>query len=238
MTAEPVLAALATDEPPHILVVDDDVRLRELLSQYLTPKGFHVTTAKDAAAARQLLATLSFDLIVLDVMMPGESGVAFTRDWRQSSSVPILLLTARGEISQRIEGLESGADDYLVKPFEPRELLLRIAAILKRAAQPPEKPSASLKLGELVFEIERQSLRSARDFIHLTPAETALLAVFAARPGVPLTRDDLLAAGISPGQGRTIDVQVTRLRRKIEPDPKYPRYLQTVRGKGYLLQPD
>jgi two-component system phosphate regulon response regulator OmpR len=230
---------LPSEEPPHILVVDDDFRLRELLSQYLTPKGFHVTTAKDAATARQLLATLSFDLIVLDVMMPGESGVAFTRDWRKNSSVPILLLTARGEISQRIEGLESGADDYLVKPFEPRELLLRIAAILKRAAQPPEKPGPSqIRLGELVFEIERQSLRSARDFIHLTPAETALLAVFAARPGVPLTRDDLLAAGISPGQGRTIDVQVTRLRRKIEPDPKYPRYLQTVRGKGYLLQPD
>ncbi len=234
-----IVPPLTGEEPPHILVVDDDVRLRELLSQYLTPKGFHVTTAKDAATARQLLATLSFDLIVLDVMMPGESGVAFTRDWRKNSAVPILLLTARGEVSQRIEGLESGADDYLVKPFEPRELLLRIAAILKRAAQPPEKPGPSqIRLGELVFEIERQSLRSARDFIHLTPAETALLAVFAARPGVPLTRDDLLAAGISPGQGRTIDVQVTRLRRKIEPDPKYPRYLQTVRGKGYLLQPD
>ncbi len=234
-----IVSPLASEEPPHILVVDDDVRLRELLGQYLTPKGFHVTTAKDTATARQLLATLSFDLIVLDVMMPGESGVAFTRDWRKNSSVPILLLTARGEVSQRIEGLESGADDYLVKPFEPRELLLRIAAILKRAAQPPEKPGPSqIRLGELVFEIERQSLRSARDFIHLTPAETALLAVFAARPGVPLTRDDLLAAGISPGQGRTIDVQVTRLRRKIEPDPKYPRYLQTVRGKGYLLQPD
>jgi two-component system phosphate regulon response regulator OmpR len=195
--------------------------------------------ARDAADARALLSSLSFDLIVLDVMMPGETGFEFTSAWRQHSGVPILLLTALGEVSHRIQGLEKGADDYLIKPFEPRELLLRIRTILKRA-QTPEMvvKSKELKLGDLVFEPERQALRQGDEIIRLTPAETALLSLFAAKPGVPLTRDDLLAAGISPGQGRTIDVQVTRLRRKIEPDPKFPRYLQTVRGKGYMLQPD
>jgi two-component system phosphate regulon response regulator OmpR len=227
-----------TDEP-HILVVDDDARLRELLNRYLAQNGFRVSIARDAADARALLSSLSFDLIVLDVMMPGETGFEFTSDWRRHSNVPILLLTALGEVSHRIQGLEKGADDYLIKPFEPRELLLRIRTILKRA-QTPEvvvKPK-ELKLGELVFEPERQALRQGDEIIRLTPAETALLSLFAAKPGVPITRDDLLAAGISPGQGRTIDVQVTRLRRKIEPDPKFPRYLQTVRGKGYMLQPD
>jgi two-component system phosphate regulon response regulator OmpR len=172
-------------------------------------------------------------------MLPQESGLELTRDLRRNSQVPILLLTARGEVDDRISGLESGADDYLAKPFEPRELVLRMRTILKRATPPaaPVKP-ASVRLGDIVFEPGRQALRRGEALIHLTQAEAALLTVFAERPGVTLTRDDLSAAGIAAAQARTVDVQVTRLRRKIEPDPKFPRYLQTVRGKGYVLQPD
>jgi two-component system phosphate regulon response regulator OmpR len=228
-----------TADLAHVLVVDDDARLRELLRRYLTENGFTVATAADAREARQRLADLAFDLIVLDVMLPQESGLELTRDLRRNSQVPILLLTARGEVDDRISGLESGADDYLAKPFEPRELVLRMRTILKRATPPaaPVKP-ASVRLGDIVFEPGRQALRRGEALIHLTQAEAALLTVFAERPGVTLTRDDLSAAGIAAAQARTVDVQVTRLRRKIEPDPKFPRYLQTVRGKGYVLQPD
>jgi two-component system phosphate regulon response regulator OmpR len=230
-----------TADMAHVLVVDDDARLRELLRRYLTENGFTVATAADAREARQRLADLAFDLIVLDVMLPQESGLELTRDLRRGSQVPILLLTARGEVDDRISGLESGADDYLAKPFEPRELVLRMRTILKRAAPaaptPPVKPAA-VRLGDIVFEPGRQALRRGETLIHLTQAEAALLTVFAEHPGVTLTRDDLSAAGIAAAQARTVDVQVTRLRRKIEPDPKFPRYLQTVRGKGYVLQPD
>ena len=228
-----------TADTAHVLVVDDDARLRELLRRYLTENGFLVTTAGGAREARQRLADLAFDLIVLDVMMPEESGLALTHDIRRASQVPILLLTAMGEVDDRIRGFESGADDYLAKPFEPRELVLRMRTILKRtvSAPPPVKPAA-VHLGDIVFEPGRQTLRRGDDLIHLTQAEAALLTVFAERPGVTLTRDDLSAAGIAAAQARAVDVQVTRLRRKIEPDPKFPRYLQTVRGKGYVLQPD
>ena len=225
-----------TADLAHVLVVDDDARLRELLRRYLTENGFTVATAADAREARQRLADLAFDLIVLDVMLPRESGLELTRDLRRTSQVPILLLTARGEVDDRISGLESGADDYLAKPFEPRELVLRMRTILKRAAPPPPVKPAIVRLGDIVFEPGRQALRRGDTLIHLTQAEAALLAVFAERPGVTLTRDDLSAA--ADAQARTVDVQVTRLRRKIEPDPKFPRYLQTVRGKGYVLQPD
>ena len=226
-----------TGDPAHVLVVDDDARLRELLRRYLTEHGFRVTAAADTREARLRLADLAFDLIVLDVMLPEESGLELTHDLRRSSQVPILLLTAMGEVDDRIRGLESGADDYLAKPFEPRELVLRMRTILKRAAPLPAKP-AVVRLGDVVFEPGRQALRRGETLIHLTQAEAALLTVLAERPGVTLTRDDLSAAGIAASQARTVDVQVTRLRRKIEPDPKFPRYLQTVRGKGYVLQPD
>ena len=220
----------------HLLVVDDDERLRSLLQRYLTGEGFRVTTARDAAEARTKLASVAFDLIVLDVMMPGETGLAFTRDWRRRSGLPILMLTAMGEVEDRISGLESGADDYLAKPFEPKELLLRIRTILKRAGA--GRPQRQVRFGDCEFDSERQLLARAGKAVRLTQAEATLLAAFAARPGVVLSRDDLAALGIAQGQGRTIDVQVTRLRRKIEPDPRFPRYLQTVRGKGYVLQPD
>ncbi|MBI3517478.1 MAG: response regulator transcription factor [Proteobacteria bacterium] len=228
-----------TADLAHVLVVDDDARLRELLRRYLTENGFRVATAANAGEARLRMADLAFDLIVLDVMMPAESGLELTHDLRRTTQVPILLLTAMGEVDDRIRGLESGADDYLAKPFEPRELVLRLRTILKRTAPPlvPLRPAA-VRLGAVVFEPGRQALRRGETLIHLTQAEAALLTVFAERPGVTLTRDDLSAAGIAAPQARTVDVQVTRLRRKIEPDPKFPRYLQTVRGKGYVLQPD
>lgn len=220
----------------HLLVVDDDERLRDLLQRYLTGEGYRVTTARDAAEARTKLASVAFDLIVLDLMMPGETGLDFTRDWRRGSGLPILMLTAMGEVEHRISGLESGADDYLAKPFEPKELLLRIRTILKRAS--PPQPQRQVAFGDCLFDSERQLLVRAGKNVRLTQAETSLLAAFAARPGVILSREQLAELGIAQGQGRTIDVQVTRLRRKIEEDPRFPRYLQTVRGKGYVLQPD
>jgi two-component system phosphate regulon response regulator OmpR len=224
-----------------VLVVDDDDRLRGLLQRYLSDQGFMVTTASDAPSAERHLETLQFDLIVLDVMMPGESGVAFTRRLRARSTIPILLLTARSEVDDRIAGLEAGADDYLAKPFEPRELVLRIRTILKRSAvaipAPPERPPL-VSLGAYSFDQRRNLLLLDGDPVHLTQSEASLLAFLAERPGVTVTRDDLTAAGFATGFGRTIDVQVTRLRRKFEIDPKFPRYLQTVRGQGYVLMPD
>jgi len=225
------------EDAAHLLVVDDDERLCNLLQRYLTGEGFRVTTARDAAEARTKLASVAFDLIVLDVMMPGETGLDFTRDWRLRSGLPILMLTAMGEVDDRISGLESGADDYLAKPFEPKELLLRIRTILKRASA--TRPQRRVSFGDCLFDAERQLLVRSGKNVRLTQAETALLAAFAARPGAVLSREDLVGIlGIAQGQGRTIDVQVTRLRRKIEPDPRFPRYLQTVRGKGYVFQPD
>ncbi len=224
------------DHAPHILVVDDDDRLRDLLRQYLSGNGYRVTAAADAAEARARLRSMAFDLIVLDVMMPGEDGLALTASLKQVSETPILLLTARNEPEDRIDGLERGADDYLAKPFEPRELVLRIANLLRRAPRTASAPV--LRFGEHLFDIERTELTRNELAVHLTPAERRLLRAFALRPGVTLSRDALAAESRIEGTARTVDVQVTRLRRKIEPDPRFPRYLQTVRGEGYVLQPD
>ena len=222
---------------PHLLVVDDDARLRELLRRYLTDQGFRVTTAGDAAEARARLASIAFDLLVLDVMMPGESGLDLTRSLRRDGRLPILLLTAMAEPEDRINGLEHGADDYLAKPFEPRELVLRIRNILQRVPQ-PAPPAAEVRFGACRFDLARGELYRGGDAVHLTAAETALLAALARRPGEAVSREALSEEAQFSGNVRTVDVQVTRLRRKIERDPKFPRYLQTVRGTGYVLKPD
>ncbi|WP_135450095.1 MULTISPECIES: response regulator [Tabrizicola] len=226
----------------HLLIVDDDERIRGLLQKFLIRNGFLVSVAKDAAQARRILAGLEFDLIVMDVMMPGEDGVSLTRDLRRKITTPILLLTARGETANRIEGLEAGADDYLVKPFEPKELLLRINAILRRVPQvkPAEPVRQVLQLGSVRYDVDRGELWRGETPVRLTATEAALMRIFAAQPGVPLSRDKLVseAARGDAAQERAVDVQITRLRRKIEDDPKAPRYLQTVRGEGYMLQPD
>jgi len=226
-----------TAELPNILVVDDDERLRLLLAKFLGEHGFVVVTAADAAEARTKLGSLVFDVIVLDLMMPGESGLDFARDSRRQGSVPILMLTAMGEPEDRIAGLESGADDYLVKPFEPRELLLRLQNILRRAPK-AEAPPVEVSIGDAVFDLERESLSRGGKPTRLTSVEAALLKALAVRPGVALSREDLIQLTGTGGGGRAVDVQVTRLRRKIEDDPRDPRYLQTVRGKGYVLRPD
>ncbi|HUJ96718.1 MAG TPA: response regulator [Stellaceae bacterium] len=222
---------------PHLLVVDDDARLRELLRRYLTDQGFRVTTAGDAAEARARLTSIAFDLLVLDVMMPGESGLDLTRSLRRDGRLPILLLTAMAEPEDRINGLEHGADDYLAKPFEPRELVLRIRNILQRVPQ-PAPPAAEVRFGACRFDLARGELYRGGDAVHLTAAETALLAALARRPGEAVSREALSEEAQFSGNVRTVDVQVTRLRRKIERDPKFPRYLQTVRGTGYVLKPD
>ncbi len=224
-------------DQPHILVVDDDTRLRELLRRYLSENGFVVTAAKDAAEARQLLAGLQFDLIVLDVMMPGEDGFSLTESLRRTDTVPILLLTARGDVGDRIEGLEKGADDYLSKPFEPRELLLRISTILRRAGS-GNSGRRALSFGACEFDPRSGELLRNDARVHLTEVETALLRSLAERAGAPVSREELIQEGGIDGNERTVDVQVTRLRRKIEPDPRAPRYLQTVRGAGYRLRLD
>ncbi|MCB2125559.1 MAG: response regulator [Rhodobacteraceae bacterium] len=231
----------------HLLIVDDDERIRSLLQKFLIRNGFWVTTARDAAHARRILAGLDFDLIVMDVMMPGEDGISLTRELRAKMATPILLLTARGETSDRIAGLEAGADDYLAKPFEPRELLLRINAILRRtpAKVEPKLPKV-LAMGEVRYDVDRGEMWRGSNLIRLTATEAALMRIFAARPGEPVSRTSLvedLNRGGGRGdtgqtQERAVDVQITRLRRKFETDPKQPRYLQTVRGAGYMLAPD
>ena len=225
------------DEVPHILVVDDDTRLRELIRRYLAENGFMATTAEDAADARAKLKNLAFDLIVLDIMMPGESGLDLTRSLRAESTLPILLLTARGESGDRIAGLEAGADDYLAKPFEPRELVLRINAILRRVPRHDE-PGSGLKVGLWTFYPDRYELRAGENVVRLTSVETSLLKILAESPGETVSRDDLAERSGAVVNARTIDVQVTRLRRKVEADPRLPRFLQTVRGEGYVLWPD
>ena len=225
------------DKLHHLLIVDDDTRIRTLLQRYLSEAGYRVTAAKDASEARQLMASLDFDFIVLDVMMPGEDGFSLTKAIRETSNVPILLLTARGEAGDRIEGLERGADDYLPKPFEPRELLLRIAKILRRAGQSTEVVKQIIQLGLCRFDPERGELVRDGKPVKLTSAELQLMRVLAANPGQTFTRTDL-SQRMGEVLERTVDVQITRLRRKIENDPKLPLYLQTVRGIGYVLMPD
>jgi two-component system phosphate regulon response regulator OmpR len=223
-------------EDPHLLVVDDDERLRDLLQRYLSTNGFRVSAAGDAATARALMKSMAFDLLIVDVMMPGESGLDLTRSVRAQSQVPILMLTARSEPEHRIEGLETGADDYLPKPFEPRELVLRCSALLRRAAPPPPA-HREVKMGDAMFDPDRGELRRKGKPVRLTSSEAALLKLFAVNAGRPFSRADLCTRlGVS--LERSIDVQVTRLRRKIEEDPKLPLYLQTVRGIGYVLVPD
>jgi two-component system phosphate regulon response regulator OmpR len=226
-----------------VLDVAADARIRALRTKYLPPNGFMVTGARDARHARNLLEGLEFDLLVLDVMMPGENGVELTASLRDTLNVPILLLTARGEPEDRIAGLEAGADDYLPKPFEPRELLLRINAILRRVPKPPPKaePPRSIQLGSVRYDINRGELWRGRDLVRLTATEAMLMRIFAARAHEPVTRQQLvedLGGGVAEAQERAVDVQITRLRRKIEDDPRTPRYLQTVRGSGYMLAPD
>ena len=220
---------------PHLLVVDDDARLRELLRRYLSDSGFRVTTAGDTREARSNLASFAFDLVVLDVMMPGESGLGLTRALRGEGRVPVLLLTAMGEPEDRVNGLEQGADDYLSKPFEPRELVLRIRNLLQRRPA-PDVASRDVRFGGCRFDVVRGELYRGGDTVHLTAAEAGLLSLLAQKMGEAVSREEL-SLSLS-GNVRNVDVQMTRLRRKIERDPRFPRYLQTVRGTGYTLKPD
>jgi two-component system phosphate regulon response regulator OmpR len=220
---------------PHLLVVDDDARLRGLLRRYLSDSGFRVTAAADASEARSNLASFAFDLVVLDVMMPGESGLELTRALRAEGRVPVLLLTAMAEPEDRVNGLEQGADDYLSKPFEPRELVLRVRNLLQRRPA-TDIASKDIRFGGRRFDVVRGELYSGGDIVHLTAAEAGLLSMLAQKAGRAVSREEL-SMSLS-GNVRNVDVQMTRLRRKIERDPRFPRYLQTVRGTGYILKPD
>ena len=224
----------------HLLIVDDDERIRTLLQKFLIRNGFLVSAARDSAHARRILSGLDFDLIILDVMMPGEDGISLTKEVRKNSDTPILLLTAKGETQDRILGLEAGADDYLAKPFEPKELLLRLNAILRRVpAQDEAAPLPKvMHLGQVHYDDDRGEMWQGEDRLRLTATESQLMRIFSSKPGVPLSRSNLVEQlGRDGGQAqeRAVDVQITRLRRKIEQDPKQPRYLQTVRGAGYML---
>jgi len=228
-------AAPLPDNAAHVLVVDDDRRIRDLLSRYLQREGYRVTTAKNASDARAKLDGLAFDLLILDVMMPGETGFELAKTVRQNSQVPILMLTARAETESRISGLEIGADDYMAKPFEARELSLRIANILKRThTTAPPPPAESVRFGPFVFHISRGELRRGDELIHLTDREKDILRLLAAQPGETVPRLSLAGSGAAAGE-RAVDVQVNRLRRKIENDPANPLYVQAVRGVGYRL---
>ncbi|NMJ42757.1 response regulator [Roseomonas sp. JC162] len=236
------MTTAAAAETAHLLVVDDDARLRSLLQRYLTEQGFRVTSAPDAAAARRALSSMTYDLLVLDVMMPGESGLDLTESLRtEGNEVPIVMLTARGAPEDRISGFEHGVDDYLAKPFDPRELALRIRTILRRAAPsatPQPLAAAPVQLGARWFDIERAELRGPDGVVRLTGGEAALLQALARRAGDVLSREDIGEALGTPEAGeRAIDVQVTRLRRKVEVDPREPRFIQTIRHRGYVLRP-
>jgi len=227
-------------ERPHVLVVDDDRKLRQLIGRYLEQNGFIITEAENAAMARSLLDLLTFDVMVLDIMMPGEDGISLTQSLQESGfKTPILLLTAKSEAESRIAGFEAGADDYLPKPFEPRELALRLSAILRRTeAQPAKNKDLSLSFDGWVYDASRQLLMRGDDVQNLTKAEATLLNIMGPKTGKAFSRSELAHLAQMDGQERTIDVQVTRLRRKLEPDAKKPRYLLTVRGEGYVLHTD
>lgn len=222
------------DDAPHLLVVDDDTRIRNLLKQYLTENGFRVTVAGNAAEARRQLAGLDFDLLVLDIMMPGETGVDLTKSLRIDKKVPILMLTALSETDSRIAGLEAGADDYLAKPFDPRELILRINNILRRGGPAATPKVEQLVFGPYTFQIAKRELKRGGEPLKLTDREQEILAIFAGRAGETIPRHELVTGESDVGE-RTIDVQINRLRRKIERDPSNPIWLQTVRGIGYRL---
>ncbi len=218
----------------HILVVDDDPKLRRLLNRYLTQHDYLVSEACDANEAETRITNFHYDLIILDVMMPGRDGMEFTRDLRGRSSIPVLLLTARGETGDRILGLEAGADDYIAKPFEPRELLLRVQTILRRTQLP--SGSTAVNFGPFTFDVDQGELLREGDVVHLTTAEVALMRALAAQPSSPISRYELGARSNVAGSDRAVDVQMARLRRKIEEDPRRPRYLLTMRGAGYVLR--
>ena len=225
-----------TDDLSHILGVDDDLRLRSLLQRFLRENGYIVSVAKDASDARILIGEYKFDLLIVDIMMPNETGLQFLETLRKTNRVPVILLTAMGETADRIAGLELGADDYLPKPFEPKELLLRMKNILKRSPKIKVVETVSFDFGNCVYDTENKELLSNQgEVIHITPVEQSLLQILSDKSGQIFSRESLagiLGAGQSP---RSIDVQITRLRKKIEPDSKNPRYLRTVRGKGYML---
>jgi two-component system phosphate regulon response regulator OmpR len=226
------------DDAPHVLVVDDDRRIRALLSSFLRKHGYRVTVAASSTEARVFLEGLTFDIIVLDVMMPGESGLDLAASLRERSEIPILMLTARSEADDRVRGLEVGVDDYLGKPYEPRELLLRIGSILRRTRTGPVDPEESvLRFGSFVFDLERGELRDGDEIVRLTERERKILRLLAANPGTSVSREALSSPGAS-AQERTVDVQINRLRRKIERDPANPLHLQTARGSGYKLVVD
>ena len=236
-------AAVATppkilgDDAPHILIVDDDRRIRTLLSRFLSEQHFRVSVAADAAMARKILDGLDFDLMIVDVMMPGENGIELVRSLRDKREAPILMLTARSETEHRIEGLEAGADDYLPKPFDPRELLLRVNNILRRGNQAPLQKLEHVRFGPFSFSLSRRELKREGAIIRLTEREQEMMTQFAGNPGETIPRQDLLGDESEIGE-RTVDVQINRLRRKIESDPANPLWLQTVRGIGYRLNTD
>jgi two-component system phosphate regulon response regulator OmpR len=232
---QPASAAVVADDAPHILVVDDDQRIRDLLGRFLRDNGYRVTTAEDAAVARSSMRNLAFDVMILDVMMPGEDGLSLARDLRDSSNIPILMLTARADAEDRISGLEAGVDDYLPKPFDPRELLLRLKNIMKRRVEPEAGPAPQdVRFGKFTFSLTRGELKADGESIKLTEMERNLLRFFAAKPGETVDREEL--ADLSGNESeRSVDVQINRLRRKIEADPANPAYLQTVRGRGYIF---
>ncbi|WP_430511575.1 response regulator [Pannonibacter phragmitetus] len=225
------------DNAIHILLVDDDSRIRDLLGRVLQENGYRVTTAANAAEARRCLSGLAFDLLILDIMMPGENGLELATSLRADSPVPILMLTARAEAEDRIAGLEAGVDDYLPKPFDPRELMLRIAAILRRGATRRTDRQPEIRFGPFVFVTERGELRRGDSQIRLTDRERQILTIFAEQPGATVPRHKIVGDDSGLGE-RTVDVQINRLRRKIEDDPANPIYLQTVRGIGYRLACD
>ncbi|MCM0019635.1 MAG: response regulator [Tagaea sp.] len=226
-------------EGAHLLVVDDDTRTRELLRRFLAERGYRVATAADAAEAQAQLDAVAFDLLVLDVMMPGEDGMSFVKRMRNAQrQTPVVLLTARGETADRIAGLASGADDYLAKPFEPEELLLRVRNVLRRAPPPLSQAPKAVSFGPFKFDLARDELTRGGEPVRLTTAETSLLETLAATPNVPVSREELLRRSRLTGGARAVDVTVTRLRPKIEDDPRNPRHLQTVRGAGYVLRAD
>ncbi|MCB1591676.1 MAG: response regulator transcription factor [Alphaproteobacteria bacterium] len=230
----------ALGKQPHILVVDDDRRICQLVSRFLMAQQFVVQTAPNAHEAREMMKRFVFDALIVDVMMPGQTGLEFTKELRKTNNIPVLLLTALGEVEDRIAGLETGADDYLPKPFEPRELVLRLNAILRRAPAPSaQNADAGFSIGRWIFRVNRAELEDAANEIapqRLTTVEVNLLRALCESAGNPLSRHELAErCGMDDAGERTFDVQVTRLRRKIEEDTKNPRSLVTVRGKGYML---
>ena len=229
------VAGALKDDAPHLLVIDDDRRIRQLLARFVAKEGYRVTLASNAAEATSHLTHFAFDLIILDAMMPGQNGFDFAAELRRRSTVPILMLTARADADDRVRGLEAGADDYLTKPYEPRELLLRIASILRRSTpRSSSKPATTVRFGDFTFQVERGELKQDETVIRLTDREREILVMLSAVGGETVSRD-VLAGSAGPANERTIDVQINRLRRKIEHDPANPLHLQTVRGSGYRL---